>query len=113
MQHSTPKVEGMGRELEADGLWENATIVLTSDHWQRLAADPAQGVSPEEPGVEASQRRVPLLIKWPGVKGHLVVSTPVNAAGAVPFLASPEASRTLDQLQIPTGPMGAYNAWIK
>ncbi len=102
------------QELEAQGLWKQATVVLTSDHWQRLAADGKRGVAPPEPGVEASQRRVPLLIKWPGATAPARLDEPVNAAGVARFLAAPEGSRNLQLLwETPGGPYGSYSAWIR
>lgn len=99
--------------LEAQGLWEDATVILTSDHWQRLAADPKQGVSPVEFGVEASQRRVPLLLKWPGAPGPRVMDQPMNGVALTGFLAAPEASRRLEQLWAGGEYLGSYSPWIR
>lgn len=101
-------------EMEALGLWQDATVVLTSDHWQRLAADGPRGVAPSEPGIEDSHHRVPLLIKWPGALTPLRVDDPINAAGVASFLAAPEGSRNLQLLgQTPGGHLGAYSPWIR
>ncbi|MBK9797950.1 MAG: sulfatase-like hydrolase/transferase [Holophagaceae bacterium] len=101
-------------EMEALGLWRDATVVLTSDHWQRLAADGPRGVAPSEPGIEDSHHRVPLLIKWPGAPGPSRIDTPVNGAGVATFLAAPEGARSLQLLhQTPGGHLGSYSAWIK
>ncbi|MBK8793337.1 MAG: sulfatase-like hydrolase/transferase [Holophaga sp.] len=100
-------------EMESQGLWDTATIVLTSDHWQRFASDPKQVKAPDEAGVEASQQRVPLLIKWPQSPDHQVIRAPMNVVGVARFLASPEASRNLEQLQPLDGHLGSYSPWIK
>jgi hypothetical protein len=101
------------REMEADGLWKDATVVLTSDHWQRLAADPAQKPAPDDPGIEASQHRVPLLIKWPGNQGPHKVDTSFNVVGVFHFLAAPEVSKQFDLMATPNGYLGSYTPWIK
>jgi hypothetical protein len=101
-------------EMEDLGLWKDATVVLTSDHWQRLAADGPRGVAPSEPGIEASHQRVPLLIKWPGAPTPQRVDDPVNGAGVATFLAAPEESRHIRLLQqTPGGHLGSYSPWIR
>jgi hypothetical protein len=101
------------RELETLGLWQDATVVLTSDHWQRLAADGPRGVAPSEPGIEASHQRIPLLIKWPGAAGPARVDTPVNGAGVASFLEAPEATRNLHLIESTGGYLGSYSPYIK
>ena len=100
-------------ELESLNLWETATIILTSDHWQRLSSDPKQGLPPIEHGIEASQHRVPLLIKWPGAQKVGTIDTPLNAAGIARFLSVPESSRRINDLDCFDNPIGVYSPWIK
>lgn len=106
------------RALEAQGLWESATLILTSDHWQRYAADPRQGLPPTEPGVPESGHRVPLLIKCPALQGPRNVTAPVNNVLVAPFVeavltgkSSPEAVLESAAQNHPW--WGAYSRWIK
>lgn len=64
------------RILEAQGTWDGALVVLTSDHWQRK--DSGDHLPPNPGKYERDDGlRVPLLVKWPRQRTAWTVDKPV------------------------------------
>ncbi len=64
--------------MEANGTWDSTLVVLTSDHWQRKAADPHLPPPPLIEGMLDSRHRIPLLVKFPGQSKGIIRTLPIN-----------------------------------
>lgn len=103
--------------LEAKGLWDPSLVVVTSDHWQRKAADPNLPPAPEIPGLTQSRRRVPLLVKFPGQTLGMERIHPINNVEVFDLLDAyardiPMEARTFAERAPRSAPLGAYRAGI-
>lgn len=70
------------RELEAAGLWDTTTFVVTSDHSMRTETwHDRLSWTPEEESSFGPTRdhRVPLLVKFPGQSAGVEITEPINA----------------------------------
>lgn len=72
-------------ELESEGLWDNSTIIFTSDHWWRQS-DQYDGKIDE---------RVPLMIKLPNQKKGKIISTRVETVFLKKFVFDALKNNTL------------------
>ena len=63
-------------QMERQGDWDGALVVITSDHWQRVGA--GENI-PSMPGKydHLNGYRVPLLVKWPGQQVPYLKGEPV------------------------------------
>ena len=69
------------RAMEAAGVWDDTTVVISSDHWWRAEMWRDKTFWSEEDAVIAgakSDHRVPFLVKLSGQKGGSVYDSPVN-----------------------------------
>ena len=73
-------VDADGHVLEDAGLWENSTVLVTSDHWYRpKVRKPWLRQGEEFTLTNYTDYRVPLLIKLPGQRHSAAYDTPFNA----------------------------------
>jgi len=71
-------IGALRNRLEQRGAWKDATIILTSDHWQRAMT--AKGLPPRPPAFSGpeSAHRIPLLIKFAGPSSGRHEASPMN-----------------------------------
>jgi arylsulfatase A-like enzyme len=77
------------REMKALGLWENALVVITSDHGEAFLE---HGHWQHSQTLYDELTRVPLIVKWPGQAEPSRVSAPVSLVDL--FLTFAEAAGT-------------------
>jgi hypothetical protein len=103
--------------LEAQGKWDASLILVTSDHWQRKAADPSLVPTPEIPGLLQSRRRVPCIIKFPYQSEGIRRRQPINNIELFDLMEAFAQERSLDPLTFAnkkprTQPLGNYRIGV-
>jgi membrane-anchored protein YejM (alkaline phosphatase superfamily) len=64
-------------QMERQGDWEGAVVVITSDHWQRTQSGENLPLTPRKYD-HLDGYRVPLLVKWPGHQAPYRMDRPVS-----------------------------------
>lgn len=108
---------GLRASMEANGSWDSTLVVVTSDHWQRKAADPGLPPAPERPGIAQSRHRIPLLVKFPGQRQGLERTLPLNGIAVFDLIQAHQSGRgdTAQAFAARPSPgpvMGAYASGI-
>lgn len=108
---------GLRATMEANGSWDATLVVVTSDHWQRKAADPGLTPAPEQPGVAQSRHRIPLLVKFPGQHLGLERTLPLNGIAVFDLIQAHQSGRgdtpqTFAARPAPGPVLGAYASGI-
>jgi len=76
--------------LKASGKFENALIIVCSDHSLKTETDPAILSCP------GWMYHVPLMIKWPGQKQGRTIDKPISLVQLQPFITAAMDGRSLD-----------------
>ncbi|WP_243317487.1 sulfatase-like hydrolase/transferase [Geothrix paludis] len=111
-------IGALRNRLEERRAWNDSTIILTSDHWQRAIT--AEGLPPRPPAFSAPEfaHRIPLLMKFAGPSAERHNDTPMNNRVIHPLVKDWlfDAELTSDRVAQWAGtfpPRGAYDPLIK
>lgn len=87
--------------MEAAGLWDSTTVVVTSDHWWRAIHRGDWGLQPEEEAVFGSgeNRRIPFFAKFPGQRRPVEFAKPFNTVLLHDFTLGVFAGRIATPIQ--------------